>query len=67
MSNDASSLAAISAAILSYNSDDATNSPLQTIKDESGVGKPLPTARLVTAMRMRRHEDRFQPGRWLIR
>jgi hypothetical protein len=67
MSNDASSLAAISAALLSYNSDDATNPVAQTIKDENVVGQPIPAARLVTAMRMRRHEDRHQSGRLLIR
>jgi hypothetical protein len=67
MSNDASSLAAISAAILSYNSDGAAKCPARTIKDESGVGKALPSAGFVTPGRMRRHDDLNQSGHGLVR
>jgi hypothetical protein len=66
MTNEAWTLAEISRAILSYNSDTAPESG-QTIKNESGLGEKHAAAELPSAARTRRHDDQHAPGYWPIR
>jgi hypothetical protein len=64
MSNHSQSLAEISAAILSYNSDPAMERQNRAVEQDQATDEKRPDVQVVSAGRMRRHDDRLGPGYW---